>query len=804
MSALSIALDLIARGIAPVPVKPGKKNPDITGWPSLVITAENAHQYFNGADLNVGAIWGPRSGNRCDVDLDCPEAIKLAPYFLPPTGSIYGRASKRRSHYLYIVDDPGTKATIPFKDENKQMIVELRVGGGDKGSQSVMPGSVHKSGELMEWDEDGAEGETALLTLKKAEMKIAVGTLLMRCWPEECPTSTRHDLALGVGGFLARAGWSPDEVHHFIEAICRETDGAEWALDHARTARDSALAFADGKEARGFPWLKDELGEAVAKQIAKHLGYRHQEAVEPPTSEGGLPTIKVEGGTLSQQADAAEGALIKAGVQFFERANKLVRPIVKQVDSFHGRRTTVAQLAQVEQAYMRDRLCRAANWYQLNRREKQWVAIDPPYDVANTVLARAGDWTFPPIAGIITTQTMRPDGTILDQPGYDPATRLLLVNPPAMPPIPENPTKDDAIAALAKLEALLEEFPLVDAVAKSVALSAFITPVVRGAFSVAPMHVATAPVASSGKSYLFDTASYIALGQAMPVIAAGRNEEETEKRLGAAVLAAQPLICIDNVNGELGGDGLCQVIERTRPNVRILGRSELVEVEARCSLFANGNNITILSDLCRRVIRIELDPKIERPELREFKGNPVATVLADRGAYVAAALTICRAYAAAGRPSLEPRLASFEGWSDTVRSALTWLGKADPVDSMDTVSDEDPEKAALDALLTAWGAAFGVGYEYRVTLKEVIEKATRIRAVDAVTHAVTLENPELNAAVRAVTPRGQADATSLGYWMRNHKKRFVNELRFEKKDDTNTGTKWYVRSKDEKHTPPVM
>jgi len=32
----------------------------------------------------------------------------------------------------------------------------------------------------------------------------------------------------------------------------------------------------------------------------------------------------------------------------------------------------------------------------------------------------------------------------------------------------------------------------------------------------------------------------------MPVMAVGGNEEETEKRLGAALLAGQPLISIDN------------------------------------------------------------------------------------------------------------------------------------------------------------------------------------------------------------------------------------------------------------------
>ena len=34
-------------------------------------------------------------------------------------------------------------------------------------------------------------------------------------------------------------------------------------------------------------------------------------------------------------------------------------------------------------------------------------------------------------------------------------------------------------------------------------------------------------------------------------------------------------------------------------------------------------------------------------------------------------------------------------WSDTVRSALTWLGEADPVASMDTSRAEDPDATAL-------------------------------------------------------------------------------------------------------------
>jgi hypothetical protein len=787
---LTLALDLIARGIKPVPVPRNKKNPVIPRWQHLDITAENATQYFNGAALNVGAIMG--RGGLTDVDLDCAEAVALAPHFLPDTHSIYGRPGKRRSHWLYTCSDPDPKASIKLTDETKACIVELRMGGGGKGAQSVMPGSTHTSGELYAWDKDGERMQAPCDALKAGITKIAVGTVLIRHWPAR---GSRHDAALVVGGFLARAGWTPDDVEQLVETICREHGEATDPAAHGHTARESAENYAAGTHVYGLPQMAEVFGEAATKQIAKLVGYRGRDAVEP-TSEDGRPAMKVEGGQLSKMADNAEEALVAAGMQFFERSNALVRPIVKMVDAFHGRKTSSAQLAHIEQTYMRDVLCRVANWYRLDKRDRRWVAIDPPHDVASTILARAGEWKFPTVAGIITTQTMRPDGTILYQPGYDPATRLLLIDPPPMVPIPETPTRDDALAALAMLEALLTEFPLVSDVDMAVALSTFITPVVRGAFAVAPMHVVDAPIASSGKSYLLDTAASIVTGQPMPVIAAGGNEEETEKRLGAALLASQSLITIDNVSGELSGDALCQIIERPRPQVRILGKSELVEVEARgTTMFANGNNISIVGDLCRRVIRARLDPQVEQPELRVFTGNPVAVVLADRGAYVAAALTICRAYIVAGRPGLKPRLASFEGWCDTVRSALTWLGKADPVDSIETSRAEDPERTALSAMLTAWVGAFGTGARYGVTLKEVVETCAQVSSVDQMTNSVTLRYPELSEAVNSIMPpRMRADATALSYWMRSRKNRIVDAMWFENKASKDSTKWWVVRS----------
>ena len=160
------------------------------------------------------------------------------------------------------------------------------------------------------------------------------------------------------------------------------------------------------------------------------------------------------------------------------------------------------------------------------------------------------------------------------------------------------------------------EFPFVDAMARSVALSLYLSAVCRGAFPVLPMHLVTAPVAGTGKSYLLGTVAFMATARGMPVISVGKTEEEMEKRLGAAVIAGWPLVCLDNMTGRLGGDSLCQLIEQDRPFVRILGLSNWFRWKRAARFFRERQQVTVYGDAFGRVVTCQLDPKMERPELR--------------------------------------------------------------------------------------------------------------------------------------------------------------------------------------------
>ena len=519
--------------------------------------------------------------------------------------------------------------------------------------------------------------------------------------------------------------------------------------------------------------------------------------------ESDLPIIEIKDGQLSALADKAEEMLIDAGVPIYQRGGTLVRPIIETVDASRGRKTKIAQLRELDMVYLRDLMNRNAVFIKYDARSLRMVVTNPPTETAATVLARVGEWKFKSITGVISAPTMRPDGSLLMDQGYDEATGLLLVEPPTVPAIPDEPTREEALKAVALLESLLAGFPFVDDVAKAVALSAMISPVVRGAFPVLPMHASRAPTAGSGKSFLFDTVAAIAIGQPMPVMSTGSDTEEMEKRLGAAMLAGQPLISIDNISGELGGDALCQIIERPVVEIRILGRSERVRIEARgTSTFATGNNFVIVGDLCRRVITTNLDAAMERPELRQFEFDPVERVLSNRGAYIAAALIICRAYFVAGRPGKAPRLASFESWSDVVRSALIWLGREDVCKSMESARAEDPERVELSDMIEAWGDVIGIGGGARVRLSDAILKGMAMIRPDPVPNEppgpMEPSHPEFYAALEALAfkatgKRGQKpDTTMLGNWLRRFKGRVINGKRFANKANEKKGAEWWV------------
>jgi putative DNA primase/helicase len=786
---LEAALDYAARGVPVFPCRADNKRPHTQyGFKEASTNATMIQSWWR---RWPNAMIACPTGSAIDawvLNIDDPAAFEATcPVSLPAT-----RKSKTgKGYHLWfrwseaapVRNAQRSSKGWPFRDLPG---AEVRGEGG----YVILPPSWHPIGCQYEWANDvpACAAPDDLMKLVRPLASLATDHPL----PADVPLTDKlpvagGDTAYGMAALRAEcsriasagAGSQEQELNEGSLKIGALVSGGSISFETAAAELISAglqLASCNLDD----PWTREQIERKVGRALRD--GMRSPRVPRdgcPLTNSKSVarPIIRVRPGELDILATEAEAALIQTGAPLYVRGG-LVRPVVDTMPAADGRTTKVARLVPVDADTLIDHLSRAAYWMKFNARKSADVATDPPRIVAQTILARDGEWRFPALAGVITTPTLRPDGTILSRPGYDAQTRLLLLDPPKLPLISDRPSKADALVALDLLDRLLDGFPFVDEASRAVALSGIITPVVRGAMPVAPLHANTAPVAGSGKSYLIDIASAVHTGERAPVIAAGRTEEETEKRLGAALLDGQPIVSIDNVNGQLGGDALCQMIERPVVSLRPLGVSKLVKIESHATMFATGNNIQLVGDMTRRVILCSLDPNMERPELRIFGSNPFDTILANRGKFVAGALTVVRAYIVAGCPDELPPLASFEIWSRIVRSALVWLGKADPVDTMDRARADDPVMASLTAVLSGWHQAVGASSRTTGSMKEEAE------LLNPFGNPV---NGELRQALIEVADdrRGNIDAKRLGHFLSRHQGRIVGGLKIMPAEDDN-------------------
>jgi putative DNA primase/helicase len=422
------------------------------------------------------------------------------------------------------------------------------------------------------------------------------------------------------------------------------------------------------------------------------------------------------------------------------------------------------------------------SWCRWDGRRHMDVKIDCPLGIARNFLALKGAWSVPHVHAIVSAPTMRPDGSILDQPGLDVATGIYLdTRGVEFTKVPDRPTQEKGLAALAMLKDLVREVPFVKnddglAVSRSVFLSALLTAVIRAALPAAPLHGFNAPQAGSGKSMLVQSVGIVQTGEKYTSIAADEmTEGELEKKIGTELRKNGAYLAIDNMDTALSGALFCQLLTEEWVNIRILGKSESFTVKNTAMFIANGNSLTVKADMVRRVLRSTIDPECEKPEAREFETErPDVLAMRNRPQLVVAALTALRAYMVAGQPGGTPPLGSFEVWSRMVRDALIWYGEADPVLSQEETRAEDPERAKIATLCREW---WRVITDKKVRVQEIIEAAlAQVQDMSEMGRApYKLQNRDFKEALAAVADNGIGgiDKQAIGNWLGKHKNQIV-------------------------------
>jgi hypothetical protein len=258
----------IGKDLAPIPVPLRSKKAILEGWPSLRLTQDTLDQYFpTNEGHNVGILNGSPSQNIADVDLDCPEAISVAPALLPSTGWVFGHKSSPHSHRIYKTDVALDSAQVEYQDLAGRMLVELRGSGG----LTIFPPSLHEeTGELVAWESFTEPAQVKLADLRQAVGQVGAAALLARHWPVK---GSRDAAALALSGGLSRGGWNTDRVSDFVRAVAVAA-GDEEARARAGKAGPTARKQKDDKATTGWPKLAELLGEqgdAVVKRVREWL-----------------------------------------------------------------------------------------------------------------------------------------------------------------------------------------------------------------------------------------------------------------------------------------------------------------------------------------------------------------------------------------------------------------------------------------------------------------------------------------------------------------------------------------------------
>jgi hypothetical protein len=803
---------------------------DKTGKTDFVGNAEFLRSVFGDHSMDARPIVVSFEGNPTSVPSKVwfgrpwTEEIKLCAtannyfslaVFRPDEAGQY-RRQKSRFHALHAVmlDDVGTKVSKDRLTLSPTWLLETSPGNYQAGYLLCEPltdglAADRLMNAIVEAGlcDPGANGPRARL----ARLPVAVNGKLLppfRCrlvdWAPELRYSV-EDLIDGLQLEMAQAGRPKRQTSHVPRE--RPADGDPvWIPRPEENTVITALRnhglykapLGDGKHDITCPWVREHTGAVDGgsayfepddqwpiggfKCLHGHCVDRHIRDllrfldIEISTARM-KPTIRVMPGEIHRVVDAAERELAQSR-RHYQRCGLIVT-----VATDPG--TNETRVQDISQPALVRALAGVATWERFDARASDWVRTDPPARHAAVLFDSTSYPHLPVLNGLARQPYLRPDGSLMTAAGYDSATGMFGVFDTREFSIPDQPTRSQAEQALGLLKDLLSEFSFARDTDQAAALSAMLTGAIRPSLPNAPMFHARAHMVGSGKTYLCELITAFATPQRGTPTTFPADDEECRKLLLAELLRAPAVIEFDNLTGDLvAHKSLCTALTSEYLSGRILGLSKTATVSTRILFLSSGNNVGPIQDMTRRCITVHLDPGCEVPATRSFKRpDLVREVLRERGRYVSAALTIVRAWIAAGQPKTACKsLAGYGDWSDLCRQPLLWLSCADPAASVFEAMAEDPDRETLGRLLVAWHAVFGrTPAMVRDVLKEVSANHEKHVELREVLHDIAEE-------------RGEINRRKLGWWIKRHAGCAVDGLCFVRASGNRSAEAWRIES----------
>lgn len=423
-------------------------------------------------------------------------------------------------------------------------------------------------------------------------------------------------------------------------------------------------------------------------------------AIADAISSGAIPDTYVRAGLLVQIAEITGGGLDSVATQ------QAITPI--SPDSL---RRLLAHHAEVYKTKV----------------TKDGALIETPASPAVAIckaVLTATSWpAVPPLMSLVTAPTLRPDGTVLQTPGYDAATGLYYAPNGDVPPVPEVPDVVDIQRARNfLLNLVLPDFPWATPGDRANFIALLISPILRPYIGgLIPLGAISAADRGSGKTLLADIIGTLYGATVRPWVP---DDDELRKAITATLMKSTAVIVFDNVSeyDAVDAPSLAKLLTSPAWDDRILGRSEEARLINDRLWLVTGNNIKFGGDIAQRTVLVHLDPNCPRPDLRtgflipdldEWLENPD-----NRAKLLHALLVLARAWIVAGAPKADHAMRSFRRWARAAGGFLAFHEIPGFLTNTSELEQQDDEAAQWAHFLTAWFDRYGAAPKTATDLRQ--------------------------------------------------------------------------------------
>jgi len=270
------------------------------------------------------------------------------------------------------------------------------------------------------------------------------------------------------------------------------------------------------------------------------------------------------------------------------------------------------------------------------------------------------------------------------------------------------------------LDELLIDFPFAEEFDKINFLSLLITPLIRSALrGNVPMFLIRSSLPRTGKTKLAENVlGIIYYGDDAPAMQFAGTEEERKKCIFAMLLRGDTICHLDNISDYLDSAVLSSLITAKTIQDRVLGMSKMINVPNMVTLVATGNNPRATGEIIKRTVPITLQPKTDKPELRDDFIHPDLRkyIFANRRRIYGCLIGMVEKWKIAGKPSGKLKMGGFEDWIESVSGIFDVVGIEGFLDNWDDFLQEaDPETNELREFVDEWAK------EYYTTAKTTTE-----------------------------------------------------------------------------------